>query len=101
MTTIDLKDPVTLEVLRKSRQTLRLMCIECGSRFRARAAHWLLHEDRVRDCKAIRCPDCGSPKFDSDPDKPVSRLDGKDFERLRNKILLAGGKLRTRQVPYS
>jgi hypothetical protein len=51
-------------------QLMRLKCLECGCRFIKAVTHWRqidLREQRKAEVAAIRCPACGSNKFDSDP----------------------------------
>jgi DNA-directed RNA polymerase subunit RPC12/RpoP len=52
-------------------QMLKLMCIDCGYRFRKRVDHFSqrhLWKQRSEAIAAIRCPRCSSRFIDSDPD---------------------------------
>jgi hypothetical protein len=51
-------------------QLLRLKCLECDCRFMKAVTHWRqihLREQRKAEVAAIRCPACGSNKFNPDP----------------------------------
>jgi hypothetical protein len=60
----------------QKRQLMRLMCFDCEHRFIKVVTHWRqihLREQRKAEVLAIRCPLCGSNKFDSDPDSGMDR----------------------------
>ena len=57
-------------------QVMRLMCLECEHRFIKAVTHWRqihLREQWKAEVAEIRCPLCGSNKFDSDPDSGMVR----------------------------
>jgi len=74
-----------VEECRPKYQILRLVCLVCDHRFRKRVCENRTASGgakRLEQLVLVRCPSCGSGRFDTDPDQPAGKL-GAEIARAR------------------